>query len=66
MIERHPLSNRILKGDIWRIRATPRKPLPVRTPTPEMIEADRLVREREIRIVEERRRRREAERGETS
>jgi hypothetical protein len=59
MIERHPLSDRLLKGQLWRYRRT----YADRKPTPEMIEADRLYREREIRLVEERRRRREAERG---
>jgi hypothetical protein len=63
MIERHPLSDRILKGDIWRIRPSPRRPLPERRPTTEMLEAERIWHERVHLEVEERRRRREAERG---
>ena len=58
MIEKHPLSDRLLKGEWWRYRVPPReKP----KPTPEMIEAERLWREWQIRKVEERRRERETE-----
>ena len=60
MILRHPLSDRILKGEIWRTQSVPR--LPEREPTPEMLEAHRLWREWVMHEVEQRRRRREAER----
>jgi hypothetical protein len=58
MIEKHPLSDRLLKGEWWRY---PAHKWEERKPTPDMIEADRLWREQQIREVEERRRRRETE-----
>jgi hypothetical protein len=55
--------NPILRIDVyWFGRRRKRRP-PEREPTPAMLEAERLYRERQIREVEERRRRREAERG---
>ena len=61
MIERrNPLSERLLRGELWRYRASVR---PQRTPRPETMEVVRRVEAMEIRASEERRRRREAERG---
>ena len=61
MIERHPYSDRLLKGRMWRYWAPKREE---RQPSPEVLEVTRRVRERTIREYEERRRRRTAE-GET-
>ena len=59
MIERHPLSDRLLRGEMWRFWAPP---LPDQSPKPEILEVVRRVEAMEIRAYEERRRRREAER----
>ena len=58
MIEKHPLSDRLLKGEWWRYPSPKREE---RKPTPDRIAAERIWRERQIREVEERQRRRESE-----
>jgi hypothetical protein len=58
---RNPLSERLLRGELWRYRAPVREQRP---PKPEIMEVVRRVEAMEIRAYEERRRRREAELGE--
>lgn len=55
MMERDPLSDRILKGEIYRFPA-PRSE-PTREPDPEVLEAVRRVRKRQIREYFEKRKR---------
>jgi hypothetical protein len=55
--------DRILRIDVYWYRRRRKRKLPERQPTPEVLEAERLVRERHIRAYEERRREREAELG---
>jgi hypothetical protein len=62
MIEKHPLSDRLLKGQMWRYWA-PR--LEEHPPKPEIMEVVRRAEAMEIRAYEERRRRRDAERDAT-
>ena len=58
MIERDPLSDRILKGEIYRLTGRRRrKPEPRREPDPEVLEVVRRAREKLIREYLERRRR---------
>ncbi len=58
MIERHPLSDRLLKGEWWRYPAPEREE---RQPKPEVVEAVRRMQQKLIREYFERRRRREGE-----
>jgi hypothetical protein len=55
MIEKHPLSDRLLRGEWWRYPSPPREK---REPDPEVLEVLRRAREKSIREYEERRRRR--------
>lgn len=54
MMERDPLSDRILKGEIYRFPAPPREP--PRKPDREVLETVRRVREAQIREYFKRRR----------
>jgi hypothetical protein len=55
MMERDPLSDRILKGEIYRFPAPQREP--TREPDPEVLETVRRVRQRQIREYFEKRKR---------
>jgi hypothetical protein len=57
---RNPLSERLLRGELWRYRSPDREE---RSPRPEIMEVMRRVEAIEMHAYEERRRKRDAERG---
>lgn len=56
MIERDPFSDRILKGDLYRLSGPRGKPTPPPEPDPEVLEVMRRAREKLIREYLKRRR----------